>query len=117
MWRFSIVSVLADIAERDVTVRVSRSTDDFLNQAKAQGHAKKNVFKTLVAMNECFNNKVTYGLTEKTILQQKFLESLREDMVLKNATQAELNALDDAIKAVTSRLKLYRENDGDEGDV
>ena len=80
---------------------------------------KQNILATLVATNECFNNKVSYGTPQKDVLQRVLLESVREDFIVKGATAPELVAFDEALKAVNERLQLYREGNGPEekGDV
>ena len=104
----------------DITIRVPRSANDVLEIAKSQGCSKKDWFKKAVLQMNFLNNDFDFD-TSKNIQSDmnvlKNLERVREGLVAKGATAVELVAFDEAINITKNRLKLYREKDGEKGDV
>ena len=110
---------LTDQATDDITIRVTRSVNDVLELAKAQGHSKKDLLQRAVRWIQFVDNDYDFKTTESMqtdILQLKALERVYEEQVAKGATQAELVAFAEVIENTKNRLKLYREGNGHNGE-
>ena len=92
-----------------LNILISPEAARILEQAKSEGISKKTFIDILAAAYECFNNLASFEATTPEILKLKVLKGIRDDALAKGASKVELDSIDEAIKAVKSVLKAYRE--------
>lgn len=94
-----------------INTEISPEAYSILEKAKNEGLSHRKFFDNLAVISECFGNLVSLEATTPEVLKIRFLRGMRKESLEKGATQAELAAIDEAIKVQEAILDAYRKRE------